>query len=77
MKFLKKGAAAHQEMKKADDAQQEAFEAASGPRRFWLKEGSEARITFLDGSLDKDGLLTDMVSFYEHMIPKGAFYACT
>lgn len=79
--FMKSGADAHEEMKKADAAQQAAWEAASGPQRFWLEKGKEARVTFLDGAV-VDGLLQS-VSWYEHMVPRGAgkkgwdTYPCT
>jgi len=66
MKFLKTGVEAHKEMEKADLEQEAAF----GPQRFWIKEGKEKRITFLDGFLDTDGLLKGMVSFHEHMMPR-------
>lgn len=64
--FLKSGAAVHDEVQKADAAQALRW----GPGRFWLEKGKEARITFLDGALD--GGLLQTVSFYEHMVPKGA-----
>lgn len=66
MKFLKTGIDAHKEMEKADLEQEAAF----GPQRFWVKEGKEKRITFIDGFIDTDGLLKGMVSFHEHMTPR-------
>ena len=67
--FMKSGAAVHEEVKQADAAQQAAFEAASGPQRFWLEQGKEARATFIDGGVE-NGLLQTM-SWYEHMTPRG------
>lgn len=64
MSFLKKGAAAHAEMEKADLAQAASY----GAQRFWIKDGSEARITFIDGGLVNG--LVDAVSFYQHGIPR-------
>lgn len=66
MKFLKTGAAAHEEMVKSDIERQASY----APFRFWLKEGENTKITFLDGALLDDGLL-NLTSFYEHMLPKG------
>lgn len=64
MSFLKTGAAVHAELEKADTDALSQYE----PYRFWIKEGSEARITFIDGSL-VNGLLS-AVSFYEHMVKR-------
>jgi len=51
-----------------DEAQAEARKAEAGKMfRFWLKEGEEKQITFLDGDLDSDGML-DINFYYEHMI---------
>jgi hypothetical protein len=63
MSFLKTGSAVHEEVVKADQAAKERFS-----NRFFMKEGEEARITFLDGEL-AEGLL-QTVSYYEHLIPK-------
>lgn len=65
MKFLT-GASAHEEMVKADIERQAQY----APFRFWIKEGQVTKITFLDGALLENGLLS-LTSFYEHMIPKG------
>jgi hypothetical protein len=64
--FLKTGSAVHEEVQKADAEQAARF----GPGRFWVEKGKEARITFLDGHME-EGLI-QTVSFYEHMIPRGA-----
>ena len=48
--------------------------------RFWLKEDEEARITFVDGVLDAEGLL-DVITFREHNEKIngkwGNFFVCT
>lgn len=66
--FLKKGKAAHKLMEKVE-AEQEAKKAASEnfTRRFWIPDGGETRITFLDGELDDEGLLST-VSYWEHQL---------
>ncbi len=63
--FLKKGAEAHQEMEKADVKQAAAEK--NRAFRFWMPDGAEKEITFLDGDLTEDGLL-DIVMYYEHQI---------
>lgn len=48
------------------EAEQEQMEASRGKLwRFFLKEGEEARITFIDGDLNHDGFLLPP-RFYEH-----------
>lgn len=65
--WMKTGAASQQL------AEQEAIEALKRKEeqgkmfRFYLKTGEEARITFVDGALNKDGYLTPP-RFYEHTI---------
>lgn len=67
--FLKKGAAAHKEIAKAD-ARDEATkeDMASGnvyKHRYWMPNDAEQSITFLDGDLTEDGML-DIAQYYEH-----------
>lgn len=69
MGFLKKGKAAQQLHKAADqkaEAAKAAYEAGT-VRRFFIKreDEEEATITFLDGDLDDDGML-DAVTLWEH-----------
>lgn len=65
--WLKKGAAS------ASVAQQEAASAEQRKAeqgkmwRFWMKEGEEARITFVDGDLSPEGFLLPP-RFYEHNV---------
>ncbi len=63
--YLKKGAKAQKEMKKADAK----AEAASKNTifRFWMPNDTDTSITFLDGNLTEDGLL-DIVMYYEHQV---------
>lgn len=73
MSLLKRGKAAHEEL--------EGKPKSGGANiRYWLKEGDEARLTFLDGNLNEDGLL-DIPFYYEHNIQMagkyGNFFACT
>ena len=63
--FLKRGAESAQLAQRAaaERAQQQ------GTFRFWMKEKEEARITFVDGELSKEGPLTgypDPPRYYEH-----------
>lgn len=67
LSFLKTGSAmrkamAHEEAKAA--AQQAEFDKMW---RFMLKPDEDAKITFLDGELDSDGML-DVTTFYEHFM---------
>jgi len=67
MQFIKTGKATHESLAKAEaitEAKKAA--AASGLFRFWIKEGAETQITFLDGVLE-DGLL-QAASTDEHMV---------
>lgn len=65
VQWLKKGASAHKAMAEAD-ARTEANKGAMNVR-FWMKEGEERTITFLDGGLTEDGLL-DIPMYYEHTV---------
>ncbi len=63
--FLKTGAASQALAKKqAQEAEQRKLEQGK-LFRFWLKEGEEARITFVDGDLAPEGYLTPP-RYYEH-----------
>lgn len=79
--FLKKGAAAHKLIDKAE-AETEARRAAAqnSVRRYWIPEGKEGQITFLDGGLDDSGLL-DTTAFWEHNLKLGGhwrnWFPCT
>ncbi|MBN7763670.1 hypothetical protein JYP52_21260 [Nitratireductor aquibiodomus] len=65
--WMKKGAAA-QEALANEEAQAELRKAEAGKLwRFWMPEGEERQITFLDGKLDDSGML-DILMFYEHRI---------
>ena len=76
--LLKRGKDAKETMAREDakaDARQK-----NQNLRFWVKEGTDAVVTFLDGNLDADGML-DIPYFYEHnekIAGKyGNHYACT
>lgn len=63
--FLKRGNAAKQEQTKVEAAA-EMRKAEQGKLwRFWMPDGADRRITFLDGDLDSDGML-DINMLYEH-----------
>lgn len=76
--FLRRGAAAAATLKEA--AQRDSDRQKS--KRFWLKPGGVAKITFLDGTLDNFGTL-DCPLQYEHEVKLGnrgsdrAFIPCT
>lgn len=82
MSFLKRGDAAHKAVAQAD-AITEARKAAAlqgGNDRFYMKNDTEKRITFLDGTLTPDNLL-DTVIFNEHQVKRDNhwrnWYPCT
>ncbi|MCO5157900.1 MAG: hypothetical protein M9945_14320 [Aquamicrobium sp.] len=65
--FLKSGSAA-QEALATEEAKAEMAKAEAGRAwRFMLKDGEEKRVTFLDGNLDENGMLTDQ-RFYQHTL---------
>jgi len=78
--WFKTGKAAQEAVADADRKTEEKREASSRTWRFYLKEGEEGRITFVDGELDADGLLMNPV-FKEHNLMQngkyGNFYICT
>lgn len=65
--FAFSGGAAKEEVARADAAQEAAREAANRPFTFWIREGEEAQVTFLDGDLDEDGDL-DIYYWYQHTV---------
>ena len=65
--FLKKGSAAQALLKKEEAKAELAKEEKGRLWRFFLKDGEERRITFIDGDLDGDGML-DILMFYEHTV---------
>lgn len=77
--FLKKGAAAKEAME-AEEARAEAQKAEQGKMfQFYLKNGEDRTITFLDGDLDENGLLAIPV-YHEHFLKVGGKpvnYVCT
>jgi len=77
MSYLKKGKSASTEVTKATAQAEE--RKAGNFWRFWLKEDTEAKITFLDGDLLEDGTI-DGVVFHEHNVKLngnyGNFYIC-
>jgi len=65
--FLKKGKAA-KELLAYEEAQAELRRQEAGRMwRFWMPDGEDRQITFLDGALDDDGML-DIYMFYEHSL---------
>jgi len=67
--FLKKGSESHAAHAQAEAEAKARKDAASSPytNRFWLPDGKETQITFLDGGLTPEGLL-DCVSYKEHQL---------
>lgn len=80
MSWFKKGADAAAAFQKDEQEAQQKFEAGKRAWRFWVKEGEEARITFVDGALTKEGFL-DVISYKEHRLLRNGswnnFYVCT
>lgn len=79
-KFLQKGKAAHAAIEKEESAAAARRAQSDQPRRFWIPDGKETQITFLDGALDDDGLL-DAVTYWEHQLKINGnwrnWFACT
>ena len=71
LSFMRRGKAARDELDRAKKRQEAK---RRGTFRYWMKPGEEKIITFLDGGLDKDGML-DCPSFYEHTVPHGGKFA--
>lgn len=80
MSWMKKGADAAAAFELDAQEQQMKYEQSKKTWRFWIKEGEEARITFVDGGLTKEGFL-DVVSFKEHRLLRNGswnnFFVCT
>lgn len=81
MAFLKKGAEAQKAMAKEDAKAEERKKASSEGSvfRFWMPEGKDTSITFLDGDVDND--LLDITFLYEHNVFRNGhwrnWYICT
>lgn len=80
LSFLKRGKAAQEAFAKEEHkAEQAAANAKNKIFRFFVKDGEETVVTFLDGNLS-DGVL-DIPFYYEHNINMngkwGNFYTCT
>ena len=81
MKFMHKGTEGENLTKQAD-ADQAARKAAGGNSvfRYWMPDGAEQQITFLDGELSEAGLL-DVPRFWEHQLQLGGswknWFPCT
>lgn len=65
--WMKKGAAAAQMMQQEEAKAELAKQEAGKMWRFWMPDGADRQITFLDGNLDDEGML-DIFMFYEHSV---------
>lgn len=79
--YLKKGKEARKAAKHVDaENVRRREESENRIKRFWLKRGTERRITFLDGDLDDDGEL-ELTTYYEHNLYMNGrwnnFFVCT
>jgi hypothetical protein len=77
--WLKSGALAAAALAAEEARIATAKEQSGKMRRFWLNEGEEKIVTFLDGNLLADGSL-DFVKFHEHnfmLNGKGSEFICT
>lgn len=78
--WAKKGSSAHAEMEKYEKEVALAQEQNKRMWRFWIPEGEEARITFVDGNIDQEGNI-DFFMYYEHNLMLngkwGNFFVCT
>ena len=63
--WAKSGSSAHAEMAKYEKEVAISQEQNKKMWRFWVPEGEEARITFVDGNISADGNI-DFFMFYEH-----------
>ncbi len=70
--WMKTGKAA-QEAVKEEEKKQADNQKDYGMFRVWMKPGTDARYTFLDGMLDADGVL-DAPLFYEHQLNLGGHW---
>ena len=69
--WFTRGAASNQALDQAEIEIKAQIEQKQKAWRFYLPEEEEARITFVDGELDDDGLLK-FFSFWEHVVKMGA-----
>lgn len=78
--WMKRGKAAQDAITRDEQAAEERKAQRDKPFRFYLPEGAETSITFLDGELDDDGIL-DCPMFYEHQVKRNGdwknWYVCT
>lgn len=65
--FMKSGASAKQALASEEAKAEAAKDAAGKMWRFWMPEGSDRKITFLDGNLDAEGML-DINMYYDHTV---------
>lgn len=65
--WMKTGKSAQELMAEEEQKQTEKQEQNNRMRRFYMKEGETARLTFLDGRLNEDGVL-DIPMFREHQL---------
>jgi len=69
--WMQKGTQASQEMAKQAAAETAARAAMQGKMwQFWLKDGEECQITFVDGALDDEGFFAPL-RYYEHTVKTG------
>lgn len=77
--FLKKGAYAKAAIEQAEAAAEMAKAEAGKMWRFYIKQGEDRRITFLDGDINEEGMV-DAATFWEHVVPMNggwANFVCT
>lgn len=65
--WIKRGADGAKALAQYEAEQKARMESRGKAYRFWLKPGEEARITFVDGALSKEGTL-DIATFREHQL---------
>jgi hypothetical protein len=65
--FLKKGQVAKEAFENEEAKAEMAKQEAGRMWRYMMKDGTDKRITFLDGDLNEDGML-DITYFYEHTV---------
>lgn len=81
LKFMKKGTEGEKLTKQADaDTERRRKESGNSVFRYWMPDGAEQQITFLDGKLSEAGLL-DVPRYWEHNLLLGGswknWYPCT
>ncbi len=65
--WMKKGAAAKEALQHEEAAAELRAQERGKLWRFWMPEGEDRTITFLDGGIDDEGML-DILMYYEHNI---------